>query len=289
MGSDPPRQIALGSDRTNLPDAATRFLQAAAPPGHVFNILAFGGWFVHELWPQRPVYIDGRLDVYPDGFLEAYRRMMRTGQGWDEAVAKYDIAFAVVDFVDDPARDIGLRARLRGDGDWVVVCFADNVLVYARRTAANAELIERFGCPFDPGLRTPGSLNDWLRSASVADVNQAAAAIERMLPFAPAARTPRTVLGSLLQRVAELELMNGRRVDAIAHLERAISLDPDLPLAQMRLGILRAQDGDLAAARRHFEAAQKLDPTNQSLQRNLQMLESLETRRPPTSAPAPRP
>jgi len=274
MGADPPRRIALGHERDNLPDAATRFLRDAAPPGRVFNILAFGGWFIHELWPDRRVYIDGRLDVFPPGFLAAYQTLMRTGEGWDRAVAQYDIAFAVVNYAADPLRDTGLRARLRSDPEWVVVCFADNLVVYARRAPANVDLLDRFGCPFDPSLRTPASLVAWLERAAASDVIQAAAAITRMLPFVADAKAPRAVLIPILLRAADFDLAEGDRDVAKARLEQALALDPRLALAHMRLGILHAQIGDITAARRHLEAARSLNPHEPAIERNLELLES---------------
>lgn len=275
MGADPPRRIALGHERDNLPDAATRFLRDAAPPGRVFNLLAFGGWFIHELWPDRRVYIDGRLDVFPPGFLAAYQTLMRTSDGWDRAVAQYDIAFAVVNYAADPLRDAGLRARLRSDPEWVVVCFADNLVVYARRVPVNADLVKSFGCPFDPSLRTPASLVAWLELAAAPDVIQAAAAITRMLPFVAEAKAPRAVLIPILLRAADLELERDDRGGAKARLEQALALDPRLALAHMRLGILHAQTGDITAARRHLDAARSLSPHEPAIERNLELLESM--------------
>ncbi|MCU0304058.1 MAG: tetratricopeptide repeat protein [Thermoanaerobaculales bacterium] len=289
MGADPPRRIGLGSDDANRPEAATRFLAEVAPPGRVFNILAFGGWFIHELWPQREVFIDGRLDVYPSGFLAAYTGIMATGEGWDEAVAGHRITFAVVDYVDHPERDVGLRAILRGDGDWVVVCFSDNALVYARRVPANAELIERFGCPFDPSLRTPAALAAWLADATPAEVARAAGAVERMLPFAPRAAMPRAILVEMLQRLAELALVDGRSADAVLRLEQVLAVEPASHLAHMRLGILRASAGDLAAARRHLETARSLRPDDPAVHANLRQLDSFEQRQQPVPPSDPGP
>lgn len=279
MGSEAPRRTGLGLDPANLPGTAVRFLSTAAPPGHVFHILAFGGYFIHELWPGRQTYIDGRLDVFPDGFIEDYRALMQTGRGWDEVVERHGIAFAVVDYLEAPGQDRGLRARLRQDPDWTVVCFSDNLLVYARRIAENDLLLREYGCPFDPSLRTLDSLQEWLRNASRAEVEQAASAIERMLPFAGKDRAPAQILASLLVPLAELRRSGGEQEGAAAALERAMELDPRSFLARLRLGILRAQAGDVAAARRHFEEAGRLRPDDPALLRNLRILESIERER----------
>ncbi len=278
MGSDPPRRVGLGVDVTNRPDGATRFLRQVEPQGHVFQVLAFGGWFIHELWPTTEVYIDGRLDVFPPAFLDAYQRLMANGEGWDDAVARYDIGIAAVDYATAPQRDRGLRQRLREDRDWVVVFFADNAVVYARRSARHAALLARWGCPFDPSLRTPASLDAWLRNASLSDLDQAIAAVARMRTLAAPAHTPDVVLSRLLAGRATRHVQAGARAAAVADLERAVAVDPAFLDAHMHLGILAAQAGDLAGARRRFEVARRLDPADPALLRNLRTLQTLEAR-----------
>lgn len=286
MGAEASRRVGLGVDRANLPDAAVRFLRDAAPPGRVFHILAFGGYFIHELWPDRQTYIDGRLDVFPEGFLDAYREMMQTGHGWEDAVREHDLAFAVVDYLDDPSLDTGLRAHLRDDPEWVLVCFSDNLLVYARRIPANAELIRLFGSPFDPGLRSFDSLQAWMGSVPVDQVRQAAASIERMLPYTANAATPTRILAMILVHLAEIERASGAPERAAAHLQRAVQLDATNFLARLRLGISCAQSGDLEDARRHFEAAGRLRPNDPSLRRNVEILNAIERSRGTAIEPA---
>jgi hypothetical protein len=53
MGNEAPRRVGLGVDPVNCPAAATQFLKAADPPGRVFHVMAFGGYFIYELWPEQ--------------------------------------------------------------------------------------------------------------------------------------------------------------------------------------------------------------------------------------------
>lgn len=276
MGAEPNRRVGLGIDPTNWPGAAARFLREMRPAGEVFNVLAFGGYLIHDLWPEKRVYIDGRLDVFPAGFIDEYQRMMATGEGWDEAVARYGIEVAVVDYLEQPQFDRGLRARLRQDPDWECVFFSDNALVYARRGGANQELLDRFGTVFDPSLRSWDSVEAFVATASPGQVERAITAVARVADFAPEEKSPPFVLGELLLRA-------GRKPEAVAALARAIAVDPENFLAHLHLGILCAEARKLDLARHHFGEAERLRPGDPSVARNLELLRSLER-----SAAAPR-
>jgi hypothetical protein len=219
MGKEAPRRVGLGVDPVNRPAAATQFLKAADPPGKVFHIMAFGGYFIHELWPERHVYIDGRLDIFPPGFLWEYRRVMDTGAGWDRVVAAHGISLAVVDYKDDPRSDRGLRAKLRADPEWVCVFCGDNLVVYAHERPKNEKILARFGSSFDPSLRSLESLDAFLREASPGDIERAAAAYGNMTRVAPEEKAPAMLAGRMLDRL-------GRSDEAAVHFRRVLDIDP---------------------------------------------------------------
>ena len=227
----PPRRVGLGVDPINRPDAAIRFLREKAPPGRIFNLLGFGGYIIHELWPDRRVYLDGRLDVFPDGFLTAYQEMMTTGEGWEATVTRYDIAFALVDYTNDPRGDRGLRALLRSDNHWVCVCFGDNFVLYARRMPSNEALIQQFGTPFDPSLRSWESIDQFVSTAAAEDVEEAIRALDNIVRFLPDEIAPYYVLGQLLHRA-------GRPSEAVEYLRALAGRNPSA--RNLRLSLVRA-------------------------------------------------
>ncbi len=241
---------------------------------------------IHQLWPEKQVYIDGRLDVFPPEFLKGYGVMMATGEGWDEAVSRHDIQLALVNYPDPAARGQGLQRRLREDPDWVCVFFSDNALVYARRSPQNTNLIRRYGTAFDPGLRSRESLVEFAATASPAVVDQTLAALQRISDLAPGEQAPGLIIqglrelksgqvdgtgqvGTLLAR-ADQELAAGQTAAALETLEQAAELDPENALVQLRLGVLHARAGRLDEAEAHLSRAVELRPEDGAARQNLE-------------------
>jgi len=192
----PGRRLGLGVNPVNCPEAAIRFVKSQAPAGRLYNAMTFGAYAIHELWPDKQVYIDGRLDVFPPGFLDSYVRMRESGAGWDEAVAEYGISAAVVDY-QPPGTLRGLGARLAADSAWVCAFFSDNAIVYIRRGTGNDRILDRFGMSFDPSARTSASVESYVARADSAELAQTVAALRAMIEFAPGERAPAAVLQNI--------------------------------------------------------------------------------------------
>ena len=73
-----------------------------------------------------------------------------------------------------------------------------------------------------------------------------------------------------------LALLNGDRVQAAAHFERALEIEPDAVDAHLNLGSIRASEGRLDEAARHFRAVLEIDPSDGDAARALR---EVETRR----------
>lgn len=286
-----PRRAGLGVHEVNLPRAAADFIERTKPRGRVFSTLGFSSYVIYRLWPERQVYVDGRLDVFPPELLEGYARMMATGEGWDEAVARWGIELALVDYPDPALGGRGLQGRLRRDPAWACVFFSDNALVYARRSPSNAALIERWGIGFDPGLRTRASLDEFVAGATPESFRRTLDALERIREAAPGEEAPGTILdllgrlkagggegngrvAGLLARADE-ELAAGRPDAALAALEEAAGLALENGLVQLRLGVLHARAGRLELAERHLARALELRPGDRAAQQNLDRVRRL--------------
>ncbi len=51
---------------------AAAYIRQARPPGPLFNSYNFGAYLTWALYPDYPVYVDGRTDLYDDAFLREY-------------------------------------------------------------------------------------------------------------------------------------------------------------------------------------------------------------------------
>ncbi len=67
------------AEATILPAQAADWIAANRPAGKLFNSYNWGGYLLWRLWPEYPVYADGRTDVYPNAFLQEYLQIV-TGQ-----------------------------------------------------------------------------------------------------------------------------------------------------------------------------------------------------------------
>lgn len=61
----PPRQwFDYGTDRKAFPESAVGFMKQGRWPGRLYNDYIWGGYLIWQLYPLRPVFIDGRAEVY---------------------------------------------------------------------------------------------------------------------------------------------------------------------------------------------------------------------------------
>ncbi len=83
----------------------------------MFNSYNFGGYLAWALYPDVPVYVDGRTDLYDDKFLTEYLNTALAGPGWQKALTDGRISFAVVEsgspLAKELARDPAWAVRYR--------------------------------------------------------------------------------------------------------------------------------------------------------------------------------
>ncbi len=88
------------------PVGAAAYLRADPPPGLMFNSYNFGGYLTWALYPQTPVYVDGRTDLYDNAFLTDYLNTASAGPGWQAALDSAHIGFVVVESNSPLAREL---------------------------------------------------------------------------------------------------------------------------------------------------------------------------------------
>jgi hypothetical protein len=79
-----------------FPAAAVEYLRAAQLPGPVYNWYDWGGYLIWKLYPQQPVYIDGRADVYGDRFITEFLKTSKGEGDWREPLRRHGIRTIVV-------------------------------------------------------------------------------------------------------------------------------------------------------------------------------------------------
>lgn len=79
-------QANLKVEQETLPFEAVEFLRREQPAGPMFNSYNWGGYLIFKLWPNYPVYIDGRTDLYDDAFIRRYLDVMVANNGWQQTL-----------------------------------------------------------------------------------------------------------------------------------------------------------------------------------------------------------
>lgn len=103
------------TEAKTYPQAAVNWIAKNRPGGNLYNTYGWGGYLIWRLYPEYPVYIDGRADVYGDEFIYDYLRVYTGQPGWEAALDAADVRLALV----EPGS--GLANALRQAGGWEVV------------------------------------------------------------------------------------------------------------------------------------------------------------------------
>jgi len=96
-----------------FPEGAASFLSAHHLAGQMLNHYNWGGYFIWKLYPENPVYIDGRADLYGDAFMDQFASTYYLqSRSWDDPIRKWDIWTVVVPL------DAPMVSALRSRSDW---------------------------------------------------------------------------------------------------------------------------------------------------------------------------
>ena len=78
-----------------LPAGAVEWIEMNHPEGKMFNHYNWGGYLIYRLWPDYPVFVDGRTDLYGDEILTDYVEIQRSGPHALSLLDEYDVSFVL--------------------------------------------------------------------------------------------------------------------------------------------------------------------------------------------------
>ena len=146
--------IGISSD--NEPRAAVDFLEREGVGERLFNDVLFGGYLIWRRYPEHPVFIDGRNEVYA-GLLRDIFAALGDRPAWGRLMDRHRIDAALLRYPPAPEKVIytdpaggppvvGERAFAAAyfpRDEWALVYWDDDAMVVLRRTAAQAGRIAR--------------------------------------------------------------------------------------------------------------------------------------------------
>jgi hypothetical protein len=110
-----------------LPIGAADWIAQQRPGGTMFNGYNLGGYLLWRLWPDYPIYVDGRTDLYDDAFLREYESIITTAPGFENAFQQRAIGFIVIE------QDTPLAVWLARSDRWQLAYEDDQTVIYTRR------------------------------------------------------------------------------------------------------------------------------------------------------------
>jgi hypothetical protein len=109
-----------------LPLGAVQWIEENHPAREMFNSYNWGGYLLWRLWPQYPVYADGRTDVYDDKFLREYLSVILAQDDWQAVLDRRNVGFIVIE-----AGGV-LDTFLRRDAQWREAYRDKMAVIYVR-------------------------------------------------------------------------------------------------------------------------------------------------------------
>ncbi len=77
------------------PRAVVEFLQAGSYQGRAFNPMEWGGYLTWHLDPKVKVFVDGRVDFFPDEVWNDYVRVGAAARDWEAVLDRYDVELVI--------------------------------------------------------------------------------------------------------------------------------------------------------------------------------------------------
>ncbi len=65
--------------------------------GNMFSVYHWGGYLIWRFYKERPVFIDGRADVYGEKIWRDYRQVSQAWSDWRKVLDKYQVQYALVE------------------------------------------------------------------------------------------------------------------------------------------------------------------------------------------------
>ena len=112
-------------------EAVQRHLRAHAGAGRVFSRFEWGEYLTWTGAPQFKVFMDGRIEIYPDAVWDQYAAVTCGGGDWEHILDGYQVDYLVLDA--DYHGRTGLLQRVARSPAWRQEFRAGPALLYARR------------------------------------------------------------------------------------------------------------------------------------------------------------
>ena len=111
----------------HFPKAAVDYMRVQRLPQPIFNEYAWGGYLIWRLYPDYPVFIDGRADVFGEKLVEQFIEVHDGKPRWRELLQQYGTQTVLVE------RDSAIASLLANDSGWQKVFEDKQAVILVRK------------------------------------------------------------------------------------------------------------------------------------------------------------
>jgi hypothetical protein len=120
-------QLGWEPKPSDMPVEGARFIEQNDLPGPVFNSQGWGGYLIYRWYPNRRVFIDGRIDMYGPQIVHDYTQLVTLQANWREVLHKYGVRTVLI------PTDSALSSVLLSDGEWERIFQGDVEAVFVQK------------------------------------------------------------------------------------------------------------------------------------------------------------
>jgi uncharacterized membrane protein len=122
----PAAKAGLISSET--PVNATKFLLEANPPGKIFNSMAFGSYLIWAAYPQYQVFIDTRIELFPENIWKDYLNISNGVGDWEKLLDDYGVNTVML----SPTEQTALNNAISESDRWKPIYQDPEAIIYYR-------------------------------------------------------------------------------------------------------------------------------------------------------------
>ena len=246
------RQFGGGRSPGHYPAGAAAFARETVLPGEVLNDMSMGGFLAWSWFPDRRVFIDGRLEVHRPELFADYLALQRDPEYFERIAREYGISTVLWSHTRSPEAAPLLR-YLTSDSGWrpVYVDLAGAVFVRDDPGAPSGSNLPVLDLD-DPAMAQ--RILQQIRKEERAAIGNdpAPAFLRRILPM--------KVMPLSEVNVALFFAVTGHWAMSETFFREAITRSPDNAALHHQLGLVLEMVGRTGEAREAFETAVRLDP-----------------------------
>jgi tetratricopeptide (TPR) repeat protein len=130
---------------TNYPEMTVNFLKEHNVQGNIFNDYGYGGYLIWNLWPDIPVFIDGRTPtIYDQDFLWLYSIGQQRKEVWEKVAERYGIDIVLINDYRESGYFV-FSYWLDENENWMLVAFDDVSSLYLKKEKRFDGLRKQYG------------------------------------------------------------------------------------------------------------------------------------------------